>query len=293
MNKKKILIIKTGAAGDVIRTTPLLHMPKGEVIWTTQQDNIPLLPIQHPSLNTAVDIGVAEKELATKNFDLIISLEEDKQCAQLASTLKTKKLVGIYWKNGKLQYTDDSREWFDMSLISRLGKKRADQLKLQNKKSYQEMLFTMLGYKFIGQEYILPEIKRSNNAQKIGIEKRVGSGWPCKAWSHYDELAEKLNKNGHKTMFLSQRENILDYLKDIASCSLILSADTLAMHLALGLKIPAIALFTCTSPSEIYDYGRLKKVISPKIKQAFYKKDSLPKISQTISLEDVFQLIKR
>jgi ADP-heptose:LPS heptosyltransferase len=45
-------------------------------------------------------------------------------------------------------------------------------------------------------------------------------------------------------------------------CDLIITPDTLTMHLALALKKPTIALFTSTSPTEIYDYGRLKKVVA-------------------------------
>ena len=40
----KTLIVKLGAMGDVIRTTPLLHVLEGDVCWVTKKESIPLLP---------------------------------------------------------------------------------------------------------------------------------------------------------------------------------------------------------------------------------------------------------
>jgi hypothetical protein len=37
-----VLIIKLGAAGDVVRTTPLLRRLTGSVSWTTAKNNLPL-----------------------------------------------------------------------------------------------------------------------------------------------------------------------------------------------------------------------------------------------------------
>ncbi len=40
----KTLIIKTGASGDVVRTTSLLPALEGEVFWLTAAYNLPLFP---------------------------------------------------------------------------------------------------------------------------------------------------------------------------------------------------------------------------------------------------------
>src|SRR5437764_15441887 len=39
----KVLIIKLGATGDVVRTTPLLRQLDGLVSWITAENNLPLL----------------------------------------------------------------------------------------------------------------------------------------------------------------------------------------------------------------------------------------------------------
>ena len=43
----KNLIIKLGALGDVLRTTPLLHILQGDIYWITKKEAIPLLPKCH------------------------------------------------------------------------------------------------------------------------------------------------------------------------------------------------------------------------------------------------------
>jgi hypothetical protein len=71
------------------------------------------------------------KLLYLKNirFSRIISLEEDGDCAELAVSMKAYHLTGIYANNGKINYTDDSSPWFDMSKVSKLGIKKANELK--------------------------------------------------------------------------------------------------------------------------------------------------------------------
>ena len=64
------------------------------------------------------------------------------------------------------------------------------------------------------------------------------------------------------------------------------------MHLALGLNIPCIAFFTCTSPWEIYDYGLLKKFISPLLEEFFYRRDYERRGTEAIKLEPVLEAIE-
>jgi hypothetical protein len=67
--------------------------------------------------------------------------------AKFLTKLRYKKLIGVYYdfESNKLSYTDESKEWYDMSLISKYGKEKADLLKWENRKTYQEILFSMIG----------------------------------------------------------------------------------------------------------------------------------------------------
>jgi len=291
MSGKKILIIKTGASGDVVRTTTLLHLFNNDkIVWITKGVNCDLLPQKQKNL-TILDIN----KISTQNldhFDLIISLDDEFLCAQIATETSKDKLVGTYIKSGKIVYTEDSSEWFDMGLVSKFGKQKADEIKMKNKSSVQEILFRLLGAKFKGEEYLIREdikVKRNNNL--IGIEARAGDRWPTKCWHKYDELAEKLIEKKFEVRFFEQRETIKSYIEDVAECSIVVSGDTLGMHIALALKIPTVALFTCTSPTEIFGYNRMKKIVSPKLMDAFYTKEYRKDVLDAIELEKVLNTL--
>ena len=147
----KILIIKLGAFGDVIRTTPILHALKGDIYWVTEKNAMPLLP-----KNKITEIFDIEDDFPENmDFDLVLSLDDEQKTAELASSVRHKQLVGSYIKNSKITYTELSACWFDMGLISRYGKKKADELKLNNTKTYQKYLFEMAGFDFKGEEYLI------------------------------------------------------------------------------------------------------------------------------------------
>jgi heptosyltransferase-2 len=181
-----------------------------------------------------------------------------------------------------------------MGLSSRFGKTKADELKWENKDSFQEILFRMLGAKFNGERYLIPEdIISKGKPNVIGIEDRAGARWPTKMWNKFPELAEHLRKDGYEVVFFKEREHIKDYLQDIGNTSLIISGDTLGMHIALALKIPIVTLFTCTSAVEIYGYNNMEKIVSSELKKAFYRTEYIPEAVDCISLTDVLKAINR
>ncbi len=292
----KIAIIKIGAKGDVVRTTVLLHLFKNDdITWVTSKNNIRVLPFKQENLRNVIAIeDVNHSGVLNEHFDLVISLDDDFKCAVLATKIKSKELVGTYADGSTIRYTSSSNEWFDMGLSSRLGKEVADQLKWENVYSYQEILFRMLGYSFNGEEYIIPEDVISKGVEiVIGIESRAGDRWPTKVWNKYTQLAEKLVNEGYQCVFFEERRNIKDYMQDIGNVSLFIGGDTLGMHVALALKIPVLTIFTCTSPTEIYAYNRMEKIVSPFLGKAFYKTDYCPEAVDSIGLNKVYDSVKK
>jgi heptosyltransferase II len=291
---KKILIVKIGALGDVVRTTPILRVLKGNIFWITSKEAFEILPkIKSLKILNPEKIDT----LRNLDFDLILNLEEDENLAKNLSELKTKKLIGVYFdfKKNKLSYTKESRKWYDMSLISKYGKEKADLLKWKNRKSYQEILFGMIGKKFKGEEYWLNYRIRPSKTKEIivVIEKRAGKVWPMKVWPYYDELKKKIEKAGYKVFYLKQRRSLIDYMKDIDKANILICGDTLAMHLGLYLRKRIIALFLCTSPWEIYDYNIMKKIINPHLKESFYRRDYDEKLVRGINVEKVFEVFQK
>lgn len=293
------LLIKLGALGDVLRTTSLLSVLGGDVYWVTQEESLPLLANCRGNLKRVFGIDDAKDILANYAFDVVLCLEDDRDSAALASGIQTKSLIGAFLEpNGSLSYTDSAAEWFDIGLISKLGRKKADALKKDNTKTYQEILFNIAGKRFNGEEYCLnPDIcadREPGIKEKvlIGIETRADKRWPTKCWNKYNELGNLLEEDGYAIKFFSQRDTVKEYVNDINECDVVVSGDTLALHLALALRIKAVGIFTCTSPNEVYDYKRMVKVISPLWKEAFYSRKYIPEAVEAVSVEKVYNAVK-
>ena len=274
-----------------MRTTPILRVINGNIFWLTSKEAAELLPrLETLKILTTNEIDV----LKNINVDLVLNLEEDVELAKFLTKLRYKKLIGVYYdfESNKLSYTDESKDWYDMSLISKYGKEKADLLKWENKKTYQEILFSMIGKKFNGEEYllnyeVLPIQKKDRKV--VAIEKRAGKVWPMKVWPYYDELKAKIEKEGYEVIFLRQRDTLIEYIRDIDEADILICGDTLAIHLGIYLTKKVIALFLCTSPWEIYDYGRVVKIVNPFLKEAFYRRDYDEKLVKGITVDMVFE----
>ena len=283
----KTLIIKCDATGDVVRTTPLLRVLQGEIWWVTASPNDSLLPRSAPNLRRVLTIGDSKRAVERERFDLVLSLDDDPSGAALAAQTRHDCLVGAFIRDGRMTYTDSSEPWFGMGLLSKRGRDWADEAKRRNTKTYQEILFAMLGESFRGEEYWIRNSAIGAKPGVVGIEKRAGERWPTKSWHGYGELAEKLRHDGYEIQFLAQRPTLADYMDDIARCEHLVCGDTLAMHLALALGRTVTAIFTCTPPQEIYDYGRLAKVVSPLVSEVLYQRTYVKEAVESISVETV------
>ena len=339
----KILIIKLGAIGDVIRTTSILHGLKSKyrncmTDWITKKESFDILKNNNMINKIFLIDGNIEEEVKDKEYDLIINLDDDNTACKLATNVKHKKIIGSYFKNNEKTYTVDSSAWFDMGLISKFGKQKADKLKAKNKKTYQEILYKILGLEYKKQEpiLILNELEFGkhfaeknnikNNDLVIGINTGAGGRWKDKKLSIEEtaELIDKLNntlknskgifgelgnqrfpvsqkskgflrmqkisnkfsseiKNAKLLLFGGPEEkernekiknsiktNIIDAgcnnsLMEFASlvnlCNILITSDSLAMHIGIALKKKIIAVFYPTSASEIELYNRGVKII--------------------------------
>ena len=256
---QQILIIKLGALGDVLRTTPILRELSGQITWVTRAEADRLL-IENGYIHKVV---TPQQVSLSTAYDMVLSLDDEYAACEIATRIRKRKIIGAYLNSRGLRcYTEDSAGWFDMGLISRFGLKKANRLKKENQKTYQEFVFEMLGMKFSGQEYILAaEPKTHSSPLCVGIEARAGDRWPMKRWPKYMELADILISHMPVTFF-EMRNSLEQYIDDINRCDIIISGDTLCMHIGLALKKRVIALFGPTSSDEIYGYERLTKIES-------------------------------
>ena len=281
-----VLILKLGATGDVVRTTSLLHRLPGPVTWITAPGNLSLLPTDGFDLRC---LSWDDRNLALdSDYDLVINLEDEIEVANFARQVRHSRLFGAYTDDGRtVRYTDDASGWFDLSLVSVHGRKRADELKLLNRRSYQDLVFEGLGYRFDGEPYCLPTATPTDLSGDVAMAPVAGAVWPMKNWAFYPELKEELEQRGLSVNILPTRPTLLEHLGDIQGHRCLVGGDSLPMHLALGSNVPCVTIFNCTSPWEIFDYGLLRKLISPRLGDFFYQRGLDPAATTAVSINEV------
>jgi heptosyltransferase-2 len=285
-----VLIVKLGATGDVVRTTPLLRRLSGSITWITAEKNGVFLDLLADNLRhfswearaRALDIP----------YDLAINLEDSLEVARFLKSVRPAKIFGAYTDSSeRLRYTDNSKCWFDLSLISSYGRQEADGLKLLNRQTYQELIFTGLGLRFSGERYVMPGVIETELSGDVAIAADAGPIWPMKKWAYYEELKQQLEERGLTVNVLPKRPSLLQHLSDVRNHQCLVGGDSLPMHFALGTSTRCVTLFTCTSPWEIYDYGIQKKIVSPLLEKFFYKRGYDERATTAISVDEVFNAV--
>ena len=161
-------------------------------------------------------------------YDLAINLEDTLEVADFLKGVQREDLFGAYLdSHDRLTYTESAKEWFDLSIISAHGKQEADKLKFQNRRTYQELIFDGLGYKFEGEEYLLPDPIYTDLAGDIAIASEAGPVWPMKKWAYYDQLKGKLEDKGLIVNMLPKRSSLLEHLSDVANHRCLVGGDSL------------------------------------------------------------------
>ncbi|HLG59279.1 MAG TPA: glycosyltransferase family 9 protein [Vicinamibacterales bacterium] len=287
-----VLIVKLNATGDVVRTTALLRRLQGEITWVTAKTNMELLEGAHAHLRC---FAWEQRELALeRRYDLVINLEDEIETASFVGQVEHARTFGAYLNGtGAVAYTDDSHRWFDLSLISVHGRRRADELKLLNRHTYQELVFEGLGLRFEGEQYLLPSPASTPLSGDVAIAPVAGPVWPMKGWVYYDQLKEKLEATGLRVNVLPRRATLLEHMGDVSNHRCLVGGDSLPMHLALGTDTPCVTLFNCTSPWEIHDYGIQTKIVSPLLEKFFYQRGNDSAATSAITLDEVYAAVMK
>ena len=163
----KILIIKLGAIGDVIRTTPLLQKlhsvyPHAQIWWLT------LTPEVVPS---SVDVvyGFTPQAIAALqavHFDLLLNLDKDREACALATTLSASTKHGFILQNGVAVPADALS-------VHKYLTGLWDDLNKENTKSYPQEIFEMCGFEFSGERYALNSFSANGYTWRLPEKKRI------------------------------------------------------------------------------------------------------------------------
>jgi len=321
-----ILIVKTGALGDVLRTTAILpglfkRYPGAELTWVVAEDALPLVEgrrgVEGCVLDLARPEGVIEA-LSGRRFSLVASLDDEVACCRVAGAVEAERFVGARLnEDGEPVYTEDSSAWFDMSLISRFGRARADELKALNQRTHPELLASALGIEegrpslSIGdeEEASAEELWRDEGLASaglvIGLNTGAGGRWPAKQLDvartietaraisegvqgelaflvlggpeeegRNLEILEGLRGAGLRASPGGCSNTLKEFAALVKRCDLVITSDSLCLHVAVAREAPVVAFFAPTSAAEIELYGTGEKVTSTAPDYCSYRPDA-------------------
>ncbi|MCP4230753.1 MAG: glycosyltransferase family 9 protein, partial [bacterium] len=126
--------------------------------------------------------------------------------------------------------------------------------KRSSKKYWEHILFEMVGSEWQGEGPILGYTPKEKEEKfDIGYNFNVGNKWPLEAWPM--ELWKALEKrlSGKRTISWQEgQHSIEDYIDWINSVDLLVTNDSLGLHIAHALGKKIIALFGPTISTEIF-----------------------------------------
>lgn len=310
-----ILIIKLGALGDVIRTTPLLHRlkreyPQARLWWVT------LSPEVIPKIVDVVLPLDAEHfpALQATNFDIIYNLDKEREACGLMASLSARVKKGFTLVNGKPAPIDgDAIHKFMTGVFDDLNK--------ANTKSYPEEIFEICGFRFKGEKYIL-DLAHSGYTWRLPKKKKIvglntgcGSRWVSRLWAeeNWVALAKKLKKAGYVPLLLGgeleHEKNkriakksgatypghfpLKQFISLVDHCDLVITAVTMAMHITIALEKKIVLFNNIFNRNEFELYG-LGEILEPEFDCPYNFAPVCPNdCMQYIYADCVFKTVKK
>ena len=298
--RARVLIVKLAAAGDVLRTTSilpaLLRRHEGaQVTWVTAAGSAPLLE-GNPSVHRILPFrGHLPVELAVEEFDVLVNLDAATDSAAIASAARARDKFGYGLDARGVAYAfrPSGETWLALGV--------RDDLKKANAKTYQQhaleiaeldgppappQLFLTAGERARARERA-KAWGHGAGQPVVGLNTGAGGRWPLKRWTEegFLHVAKALAASGARVWLLGGPEeaernrrlaaasagaavdtgcdnSMREFAAIVDLCDVVVTGDTLAMHLATALGKRVIAIFGPTSSAEIDLFGRGEKIVS-------------------------------
>jgi heptosyltransferase-2 len=308
---KRILIIKLGAMGDVVRTTPLVvrfkkMYPNCHITWVTlSPDILPKNQINEIMKLDAVSIFTLQHQ----KFDIAINLDKEPEACALLTKVEASEKYGFLWNGTHIIPANNLAEHKLMTGFF-------DTISLKNTKSYMQEIFEICGLDFQNEEYLLDvnsvyaqkwhDIFREKAAGKkiIGLNTGCGARWLTRLWpeTEWILLIKALQNAGYYPVLLggADEEPRNKHYQAVTqamihNCDVVVSAVSMAMHLAIGLKRPLILFNNIFNSYEFYLYNR-GEIVQPSVGcDCFYgntcKRDD--HCMNHLPMQQVFEAIER
>lgn len=308
--KERILIIKLGAIGDVIRTTPLLERLKMEY----QDSMIYWLTISPDILPDTVDRKLQfdlQNILKIENtpFDILINLDKDLEACALAQRISAKKKYGFTLENGiPVPVNDLAVHKYITGLF--------DDISIKNRKSYVEEIFEVCGYKFNGERYQIHRDHLNYNwdlpkdRKIIGLNTGCGKRWKPRLWpeTHWTKLGKRLKQAGFEVLLLGGPDEheknlriqkatdanyfghfpLKEFINLMDKCDLVITTVTMATHIAIALGKKLILFNNIFNRYEFELYG-LGKILEPPNCSCYYASECDKNCMSRLTVSEVYK----
>ena len=313
--EQQILIIKLGASGDVLRTTPILHhikkaFPAAHITWITK--TIEFVPKSH--VNTILQWNTDNiLWLLARKFDIIYSLDKDNEAIALASRLQAST------KKGYIMDEWGNCQPADHEAVPKWHTGLWDDLCKANTKSYPQEIVELCGFTYDNDKYIINPPRKyyrygiDPTMRIIGLNPGCGKRWLTRLWGedNWIALSKLLNANGYTPILLGGHdENKLnmriatrgkalyfgvkpmeEMITIVNSCELVVTSVTMAMHVAIALEKKLVLLNNIFNKHEFELYG-LGTILEPdKPCKCCYKDTCDVPCMETIPVEEVYNEI--
>ena len=278
--RKRILLIKLGAVGDVIRTTPLLRALKRKGVHITWLTHTPDA-VPHGWVDCILTLTPATSVfLQASFFHELYNLDKDLEAVALC------KLIPAEQKFGFTLGEDGVCVPVDRSARAKWLTGLFDDLNRLNPLSYPQEIFALCGKRFHGEKYILepdgsPPFDLPLPRPRIGVNTGAGSRWPSRIWKfdHWAALTrllldckfgvlllggpdedEKNRKLAQDTgAFYAGTFPLKRFYHLVNEVDLLVTGVTLALHvgIALGKRIVLLNSIFNRAEFELYGLGRI------------------------------------
>lgn len=289
MHRRRILIIKLGysetfiphvravcSLGDVLRTTCVLHLfANDEVTWMTDAAALPLLkgnPLIHRLLAYEPE---SVRQIEGEHFDAVINLEKVPAVCAVAERMDARVHHGFRLDPQTREPVACDRVYENLVVTTH------EQARQIHGRPWAELLYAMLGAAWKGEPYVLGYKPRGRMVHDIGFNTHVGSLMPVKAWpeSHWRKL-DQLMAGRYTVAYQQSLNDIEGYMEWIHSCRLLVTSDSLGLHLGLAMRKKIVALFGPTPADDVSPTNNLR-IVMPSV-----NRDCMPCLRGTCALGD-------
>jgi heptosyltransferase-2 len=333
--QERVLIIKLDAMGDVLRSTALLPPlaevhPHAAVTWITRKESVPLLQ-RNTYVAEVLEYGPeAHIHLQTRKFDRVINLDASKISAAMASAARSGRKDGfVLDERGYVQPTNDAaRRWLEAGVFDDI-KRQGTSTYQDRMAEILDLSGRAHRYVFeLSEDEVTKARAHLESLPGLDLERPIvalntgaGGRWPLKQWREdgYVELVARLSQRKDLQFVLlggpGERErnerlkraskvhlfdpgcdnSVRHFAALLKHSQVVVTGDTLAMHLSLALGRRTVVVFGPTSAAEIDLYGLGEKVIPDMTCLSCYKTscDFVPNCMDLVSTDMMERAVLR